>query len=203
VDVHRFVPQERDAARRRLGLDDAPLALCMGRLALQKGQDTLLRAWPLVTSQVPDAQLALVGDGPERDALAELAVPGATLHGPSRSPEDWYAAADVVVVPSRWEGMALVPLEAMASERPVVGFDVAGLAESIGDAGAVVPRGDVRGLAREVATRLGNPQLALREGRRGRVRAVTLYDRAQAVAGTDEAVRQLLVRDVPQHQQPA
>ncbi len=200
VDVHRFVPQDRDAARHRLGLSDAPLAVCMGRLALQKGQDTLLRAWPMVTALVPDAQLALVGDGPEREALAALAPPGATLHGPTRAPEDWYAAADLIVVPSRWEGMALVPLEAMASERCVVGFDVAGLAESVGDAGAVIPRGDVRGLAREVAARLGDPQHAQREGRRGRVRAVTLYDRAQAVAGTDDAVRQLLGHDLPQPQ---
>jgi len=203
VDVHRFVPQDRDDARRRLGLSDAPLAVCIGRLATQKGQDTLLRAWPAVIAQVPQAQLALVGDGPEREALAATGTAGVTLHGPSRTPEDWYAAADVVVVPSRWEGMALVPLEAMASERSVVGFDVAGLAESIGDAGAVIPRGDVRGLAREVASRLADPLLAQREGRRGRVRAVTLYDRAQAVAGTDEAVRQLLDYNLPQHQFPA
>ena len=126
-----------------------------------------------------------------------------SLHGASARPEDWYAAADVVVVPSRWEGMALVPLEAMACERSVVGFDVAGLAESIGDAGAVIPRADLRGLAREVATRLADPALALREGRRGRIRAVTLYDRGQAVAGTDDAVRQLLGHDQPQHQFPA
>ena len=123
VDVHRFVPHEQADARARLGLGDHPVAVCVGRLARQKGQDLLLRAWPGVAAEVPDAQLIVVGDGPDHDTLLALVShgtpgsPGATM-----SPEDFYAVADVVVVPSRWEGMALVPLEAMACERSVVGL---------------------------------------------------------------------------------
>jgi glycosyltransferase involved in cell wall biosynthesis len=192
VDLGRFSPSDRAGARARLGIGGEPLAVCLGRLALQKGQDQLLRAWPSVMTSVPQARLVLVGEGPERASLTANLPPGACMAGATTTPEDWYAAADVVVVPSRWEGMALVPIEAMACERSVVGFDVAGLAECLGDAGAVIPTGDVRGLAREVAARLADPVLAAREGRRGRTRAVALYDRAQALTSTDEAIKQML-----------
>ena len=192
VDVHRFVPQDRGAARDRLGLGDGPIAVCVGRLTRQKGQDLLLRAWPQVRTAVPDAQLLLVGDGPDRPVLVDQLPAGTRLVGATDVPEDYYAAADVVAVPSRWEGMALVPLESMACERSVVGFDVAGLAESVGDAGAVVPKGDPQALVRELVLRLGDRGLAHREGQRGRARAVTLFDRARAVVVTDEAIRSLL-----------
>ncbi len=192
VDVHRFVPQDREEVRGRLGIGGGPVAVCVGRLARQKGQDLLLEIWPRVREVVPEAELYLVGDGPERDLLTDLLVPGVTLLGATGRPEDYLSAADVVVVPSRWEGMALVPLEAMACERSVVGFAVAGLAESVGDAGAVVPLGDGEGLAREIIQRLTDLDHARREGQRGRARAVTLYDRAQAVVITDEAIRSLL-----------
>ena len=70
---------------------------------------------------------------------------------------DWLAAADVVVVPSRWEGMSLGLLEALARGRSVVATDVAGSAEAIGDdAGAVVPIGDRPALAAAIAARLQN-----------------------------------------------
>lgn len=192
VDVHDFVPRDREAARRRLGLGPEPLAVCVGRVTRQKGQDLLLSLWPSVRDEVPDARLVVVGDGPLLAELEGHRVDGVAFAGQTIAPQDWYAAADVVVVPSRWEGMALVPLEAMACERPVVGFDVAGLAESIGDAGTVVAAGDGRALAREIVRRLADPAVGLGEGRRGRQRAVTLYDRAQAMSVTDEALRSLL-----------
>jgi glycosyltransferase involved in cell wall biosynthesis len=192
VDVHRFAPQDQADARARLGLGPQPLAVCIGRLARQKGQDLLLDCWPQVVEQIPNAQLALVGDGPEHERLLASGGAGVRLHGNTSVPEDWYAAADVVVVPSRWEGMALVALEAMACERCVVGFDVAGLAESVGDAGAIVPAEDTESLARALTRRLADTELSAREGRRGRARVVTLYDRAKAVAVTDEAIRSLL-----------
>jgi len=192
VDTERFTPGDRAAARARLGLTDAPLALVVGRLARQKGQDLAFAAWESVRAVLPDASLAVVGDGPERAALARSAPAGVTLHGPTADPQDWYAAADVVLLPSRWEGMALVPLEAMACGRPVVGFDVAGVAESIGDAGTAVPRLDVAALADAVVARLADPRLADGEGRRGRERAVDLFDLRQAVAVTTKATSELV-----------
>jgi hypothetical protein len=80
----------------------------------------------------------------------------------------------------------------MASGRSVVGFDVAGLAESIGDAGAVVAHQDLPALTEQIVLRLADRSLAMEEGVRGRLRAVTLYDRHEAVAATDRAIRSLL-----------
>ncbi|WP_254185094.1 glycosyltransferase family 4 protein [Nocardioides panacis] len=58
--------------RRRLGLGDAPVVVCTGRLVRRKGQDTLLRAWPAVLDRHPTARLLLVGDGPDRERLERL-----------------------------------------------------------------------------------------------------------------------------------
>jgi glycosyltransferase involved in cell wall biosynthesis len=69
-------------------------------------------------------------------------------------PRPWYAAANVVAVPSRWEGLALVPLEAMASARCVVASTVCGVR------GSAVPVGDVRTLAAAIIGRLRRPDLA-------------------------------------------
>ncbi|MGC1210338.1 MAG: glycosyltransferase, partial [Micromonospora sp.] len=143
VDVERFDfadAHEQARARSRLGLGDAPLAVCIGRLCRQKGQDLLLTAWQEVASALPAAALALVGGGPPPAGAS--AGPGLVLAGSVRDPRDWYAAADVVVCPSRWEGMALVPLEAMARGRSVVATDVGGTRQAVPpDAGALVPPG--------------------------------------------------------------
>jgi glycosyltransferase involved in cell wall biosynthesis len=176
VDTDRLRPRSRSAARHALGLDpDLPTAVCVGRLAPLKGQDQLLAAWPSVLAEVPDARLVLVGDGPMAARWRAIPV-AAQWHGHSDAVADWYTAADVVVLPSRAEGMALVPLEAMACGRSVVAFDVGGVRQSVADGGAVVPAGDVAALAQAVAARLASPALADREGRRGRRRVTALFD---------------------------
>ncbi|WNV88540.1 glycosyltransferase [Umezawaea sp. Da 62-37] len=184
VDTDRLRPGDRAAARRGLGLEqNGPLAVCVGRLAALKGQDQLLSAWPEVLSRVPGARLVLVGDGP--DGHRWRAEHPVSEHGSVRwwghsdDPAPFYAAADVVVLPSRAEGMALVPLEAMASGRPVVAFDVGGVRQSVGDAGAVVPAGDIGSLAAAITHRLADPALATTEGWRGRWRAETHFDRGR------------------------
>ncbi|GAA1341811.1 glycosyltransferase [Saccharothrix algeriensis] len=177
VDTEALRPRSRVAARRRLGLPDVPTAVCIGRLAPLKGQDQLLAAWPSVVAAVPDAQLVLVGDGPMRDRWREIGDhESVRWWGHDTAVADFYTAADVVVLPSRAEGMALVPLEAMASGRAVVAFDVGGVRQSVGEAGAVVEPGDVRALARAVAARLADPVLAAGEGLAGRERAELLFD---------------------------
>ncbi|MFJ8439247.1 glycosyltransferase [Kitasatospora griseola] len=151
VDLAHFTPADpasRRSARMALGLEQsAPLAVCVGRLCRQKGQDVLLDAWEQVQRRLPAARLVLVGGGPEAEALARrvraLPVPsGVRLEGDVADPRLWLAAADLAVLPSRWEGMALAPLEAMACGRPVLLTDVAGARECLppGERGrAVVP----------------------------------------------------------------
>ena len=172
VDTDRFAAQDgtsRTAARDTLRLDDAPTVVCVGRLCRQKGQDLLLRIWPRVTAAVPGARLVLVGDGPDRAALAAAAPPGVTLAGPTADPRPWYAAADVVALPSRWEGGALVLLEAMASARSLVSTDAGGTRETVpAGAGAVLQVGDLAGFAAALVARLRDPGLAAAEGLTGR-----------------------------------
>ncbi|MCC8247766.1 glycosyltransferase [Saccharothrix luteola] len=194
VDVQRFRPGDRAAARRRLGLPDVPTAVCVGRLVPYKGQDQLLAAWPAVREQVPDALLVLVGDGPMAERWRAACEDGSVWWwGHDDSVADFYAAADVVVLPSRAEGMALVPLEAMACGRSVVAFDVSGVRQSVGEAGAVLSAGDVEGLAEAVAVRLADPSAADLEGAHGRRRVELLFDRRQVADQIATLVDKLLV----------
>ncbi|WP_327403982.1 glycosyltransferase [Streptomyces sp. NBC_01288] len=136
IDTERFHPAAVDTVRAGIeqlaGVDPAaPLVVCVGRLCRQKGQDVLLTAWDEVVRRVPKARLVLVGDGPDRAALRQLAPDSVLFAGSVPDAVPWYQAADLVVLPSRWEGMALAPLEAMACGRPVVVTDVAGARESL------------------------------------------------------------------------
>jgi glycosyltransferase involved in cell wall biosynthesis len=177
---------DRRAARARLSLPDAPIVVCVGRLSCQKGQDVLLDAWPAVANRVADARLVLVGDGPGREALAGRAGEDVQFVGTRQDVPDWLAAADVVAIPSRWEGMALTMLEAMASGRSIVSTEVAGAREALGEeAGAVVPPQDPTKLAGAIVERLLDPARTAAEGRAGRLAAEERHDyrrRAEEIA---------------------
>jgi glycosyltransferase involved in cell wall biosynthesis len=186
--------EERRRARARLRLPDHPLVLTLGRLSEQKGQDVLLRAWPAVLGRVPEAELLLVGDGPARAALQAEGVARVRFEGARDDPSDWLAAADVVALPSRWEGLSLVMLEAMASARSVVATDVAGARESLGEAGAIVPVGQAEPLAAALAERLEDPALAGREGTEARRRVERDFDLADVTARVAELYEEVLER---------
>ena len=190
VDVSELTPAgeaERSEARARLGLGSGAVVLCIGRLTRQKGQDVLLDAWPDVLARVPEAELVLVGDGPDRAHLVARRVQGVSLVGARDDVADWLAAADVVALPSRWEGMALTMLEAMARGRSVVATDVSGAREALrGEAGAVVPREDPAALAEALVTRLLDRELATTEGARGRGLAERFYDARRAAAAVTD-----------------
>lgn len=154
VDLTRWAPASRAEARVRLGLPPgAPVVVCVGRLSRQKGQDVLLNAWPSVG--VEGALLVLVGDGPDAETLRAAAPDGVRFTGRRDDIADWYAAADVVAVPSRWEGMALTTLEALACGRPVVASDVTGMREVTG-IDLVAPE-DPAALAAALTARLRDP----------------------------------------------
>lgn len=192
VDTNRFSPAntgDRDEARLRLGLGSGPLAVCVGRVCRQKGQDLLLHAWRRILSSVPDATLALVGDGAHRTSQVE----GIIRARPVENPSDWYAAANVVVCPSRWEGMALVPLEAMARARSVVASDVGGTREALPPgAGALVASGDCAALSAAIVDRLADHPRADREGSVGRAHVVRHHPLPRTLAGVDAVYRAVL-----------
>jgi glycosyltransferase involved in cell wall biosynthesis len=186
-------PEERSAARRRLALDERPTVVCVGRLSRQKGQDILLRAWPAIVSSVPEAQLVLVGDGPDRESLRRQAGESVQLVGERADVGDWLAAADVVAFPSRWEGMSIGMLEAMASGRSIVASDVPGAQEALGrEAGAVVPPEDTVLLANAIVTRLQDPAQGAAEGRAARESAERSHDLKATTAALEELYEELL-----------
>lgn len=201
VDLARWTPadgEQRRRARAALGAPDTPLAVCVGRLTRQKGQDRAVAAWPTVRAQVPDAELVLVGGGPLETDLRAAAGDGVRFVGPSDRVAEWLAAADVVLLPSRWEGMALVPLEAMARARSVVAYDVVGVREQLpAGAGAIVPAGDVAALADAVAARLLRRIDADAEGQVGRSHVEAAHDLRSTTAQVHAVYASVLEPDRP------
>ncbi len=194
VDLACFPPadeQARAAARDELGVGrGVPLAVCLGRVTRQKGQDVLLAAWPQVRRRCPGAQLCIVGDGDLLPELRHCAGPGVRFVPPVTDPRPWYAAADVMVLPSRWEGLSLTLLEALSSGRSVVVSDIPGLAEAVGvGVGARVPVGDVSVVAGAVVRRLSDPDLRAAEGR-----AAALTARAFDIRRTYEQLAAVTVQ---------
>ncbi|MYT78878.1 glycosyltransferase [Streptomyces sp. SID8364] len=195
VDLDRFRPGgggDRAEARASLPLPrgadaDAPLVVCVGRLTRQKGQDVLLRAWGRMP--VAGARLVLVGDGPDREGLEASAPPGVQFTGAREDVRPWIRAADVLVLPSRWEGMALAPLEAMACGRPVVLTDVNGARESLPpghEEHCLVPPEDPEALAEALTALLADPELRASLSRRALRHTRSAFDvrrTAGAVAG--------------------
>lgn len=133
VDLERFSPGDRAAARRALGLpEDAWIAFSVRRHVPRMGLDGLLAAW--TRAKLENALLVVGGDGPLRAELERAAPADARFVG--RIDEDvlpaYYRAADVCVVPSRsLEGFGLVALEAAACGTPVIATDVGGLPEAV------------------------------------------------------------------------
>lgn len=151
VDLERFRPVPQLEARSTLGLTGAPLLLSVGNLVEHKGPHLLIEALAALRGEFPDARLVLVGEGPERLRLAELAarlgVQGqVTFAGAVNNAElyQWYSAADVFLLASSREGWANVLLEAMACGTPVVATDIGGTPEVVADAsvGRLVARRD-------------------------------------------------------------
>lgn len=170
---------DRRAARAELALPETPLAVSVGRVARQKGHDVLLAAWGSIVERIREATLVIVGDGPDREALSERAPENVRFVGPRTDVSVWLAAADVVVLPSRWEaGASLAMLEAMARGRSVVTTSVAG-SEAVEGAGAIVPVDDAAALTEAVTERLLDPDRATREGLVGRRTAERAFDHRQ------------------------
>ena len=154
------------------------LVVCVGRLDRQKGLDWLLRTAPQWLGQLPDCDLVLVGKGPDQSRLQELAcrlgIAGRVCFAGWRADvPEILAASDLLVLPSRWEGMPNVVLEAMASRRPVLATSVEGVLELLGeeDEAQTVSWGDSQGLVAKLVRLLSDRQLAEELGEKNRRRA--------------------------------
>jgi glycosyltransferase involved in cell wall biosynthesis len=155
----------------------SPLIVCLGRLKAYKSVDVLLRAMPEVLRRHPDARLAIVGQGPERARLEQLAwrlglAASVRFYGylEKQVRNRLLAQAWVSVCPSAFEGYGLVCVEANAWGVPVVAASVPGLRDSVRDGvtGVLVPHGDVRRLASEVTGLIDDPARRQAMGSAGR-----------------------------------
>ena len=191
ADIERFRPDlPGEVVRKRYGLVDRPLVVCISRLVQRKGQDVLILAMPAVRRRVPDAALLIVGGGEYRPALEALAAdaPRRSVYFSGEVSEEelplHYAAGDVFAMPCRSrflglevEGWGNVFLEAAACGKPTVAGDSGGAAEAVadGETGLVVDGRHVGQVAEAVAGLLDDPQRARRMGKAGRARVERSY----------------------------
>ncbi|GAB7180256.1 glycosyltransferase family 4 protein [Kitasatospora sp. Ki12] len=164
---------------------DRPLVLAVGRLVPQKAFGLLLDATREFAEPAPEPLVLLAGDGPEagplRERVAAEKLP-VRLLGYRTDVPDLLAAADVVVVSSRWEARSLVVQEAMRAGVPVVSTAVGGVPELVGDAAVLVPPGDPVALGAAVRALLADPDRRERLVAAGRQQAETWPDEAATVA---------------------
>jgi glycosyltransferase involved in cell wall biosynthesis len=191
------VRRTREEMRAELGLGEGrPLVVAVGRLHPQKGYDVLLDAaarWIHEGGQVP--LVAIAGDGPLQDELAARIRAGrlpVTLLGRRGDVADLLSAADVCVLPSRWEARSLTAQEALRIGTPLVATRTGGLPELLGSAADLVPVGDAAALADAVGRLLTDPAHAARMVEAGRVQAATWPDEAGTARQLVTLYRELL-----------
>jgi glycosyltransferase involved in cell wall biosynthesis len=170
----RRTPDRRASVRASLGFGPAePMVLAASRQEPQKGLDVLLEAFPRVLAEVPEARLLVAGrEGNATEALRALVdrrglAPSVRFLGGREDVADLMAACDVFVLPTRWEGLPGVILEAMALEAPIVASDLEAVREAVGDEGraVLVPVDDPARLADAVVETLRRPaEAAARAG---------------------------------------
>jgi len=171
----------------------------VGRLTPVKNQKLLIEALVLVRRAVPDAHLAIVGDGELHASLASYAE----VHGVgecvsiiTETPriENFYGAIDVFCLSSDSEGMPLTLLEALASGVAIVSTDVGGIPDVIedGKTGRLVPKGSTEALAGRIVELLKDPARAAELAASGRAMVRERFSAEKMVAATEAVYEELL-----------
>lgn len=179
---------------------DEPLLMCLGRLTPQKGFDVALRAFSRVLPALPKARLMIVGEGVDESALKALAAnlgishkvdfPGAVA---PQSVFEVINKATVMLLPSRFEGLPLVALEAARMERPIISSAVDGLPDLVTDqeTGMVLPDNSEQALAEAILSMLRDPQKAIAMGKAAAKRVEANFAFEECVSRYDQLYRQI------------
>jgi glycosyltransferase involved in cell wall biosynthesis len=201
VSAPPLPPPGRPAAdvRAELGVPDGrPLVVAVGRLHPQKGYDVLLDAaarWATDARLPVPPLVAVAGDGPlHQELAARIAAERlpVSLLGRRTDVADLLAAADLCVLPSRWEARSLTAQEALRSGTPLVATRTGGLPELLGDAAELVPVGDAAALAEAVTGLLTDAGRARRLAEAGTRQAATWPDEAATARQLVAVYRELL-----------
>ncbi len=193
----RAVAERAPMSRAALGLrPDALVLATVARFDPVKCLEVLVRAVPLLVARVPEAQLLMVGDGPERDTLRALArtlAPGdgVVFAGAIPDAARVLPVVDLYVTASRREGLPLAVLEAMACGLPVLATAAPGHVDAVEPevTGRLVPLDDAPGLAAATALLLRDPALRARMGRAGRERVERHFSHARVLAEVADLYR--------------
>jgi glycogen(starch) synthase len=177
-----------------------PVLLCLGRLVRQKGFDIALNAFARVTRRFPNTRMIVAGDGPDRIPLERQAAELGLREfidfigwvAPDQVPR-LINTATLVLMPSRWEGLPSVALQASMMARPVVATTVGGLPEVVihRQTGVTVRPEDQAALAAAVVFLLEHPEEAVRMGQAGRRRVQDVFNWQRCVEAYDRLYRKL------------
>jgi glycosyltransferase involved in cell wall biosynthesis len=196
----RITDGEGSALRRLFGVSEDEFVVgWIGRMtAIKRVPDVLLAFRRLLDQGVP-ARLCLVGDGPDREQVErrahELGIARKTLFvGYQRDVASYYALFDALVLASANEGTPVVAIESLAASRPVVATRVGGVPDVLESSPewALVPVGDVDGIARALARLAGDTELRRRIGADARGRTIERYRVERLVDDVDALYRELL-----------
>jgi glycosyltransferase involved in cell wall biosynthesis len=194
--------RSRHATRAALGIaPDVPLILTIGRMTEQKGYGYLLDAVPGVLAAFPDAHFVWAGEGPlYGDLCARLEAAHLTdsvhMLGRRDDARELMAAADLFVLPSLFEGLPLVILEAMAAGTPIVATYTGGTPEAMTDGvhGALVPPGDAAALQSAIIAALQDNMLRRTWAQAGRTQYTRAFSAGRMAGETAALYRRLLTR---------
>ena len=185
--------------KRRYNIGPGAVISCIGRLSPEKGQDILLEAARLLRARGHAFQLVFVGDGPTRADLEErmlvLGLAGAVhFVGQQQEMDVVYRATDVLVLPSRKEGMPNVILEAMLHGLPIVSTQVGAVPAMLRAdiEAALVPVGDAQALAGALERVIADPQFAAALGRAAHKALFPRFSLEQRVRNMEGVYRQAL-----------
>jgi glycogen(starch) synthase len=179
----------------------SPTLLCLGRLETVKGFDLALTAFASIVDRHPHVRLVVAGDGPERPALEQQVRKLGIKHAvdfpgwvaPGKVPE-LINTSMMVVMPSRWEGLPQVAMEAALMARPVVAARVYGLPEIVvhGQTGLLVGPEDSSALADAIEFLVTHPEQAAQMGQTARERVKKEFSWEHFVDAYDELYRKLI-----------
>lgn len=202
-DPRNLPPDARAETRARCGIPDAAVVLgFVGRIVRDKGIVELEEAWRALRGEFPELHMLLVGPFEPQDPVpAEVEErlrgdPRVHLVGMDRETPLYYAAMDLVVLPTYREGFPNVPLEAASMQRAVVATRIPGCTDAVEDGvtGTLVPPREAAPLAHAIRAYLSDPALRRRHGEAGRARVLRQFRREPIWEAIHQEYRRLLER---------
>jgi len=205
IDLDQFRPltdDERDSARKKwnIGENDSVIGI-VSKLWEGKGHEVLIETFGEIKNEIKGAMLIIVGEGylenNLRDLVNRLGLTDSVLFtGFQADIPEIIASFDIAVLPSFFEGMGRVLLEAMAMEKPVVASRVGGIPDLVKDGinGFLTTPGDTKGLAEALKKLLNDKKLAISMGKEGRKRVTDKFSAETMVRSINNVYTECLVK---------